>query len=397
MLENGVLLLLLLVFCYFLAGWMEPKTEPEGSSKKPISEAIDEGDKATTPEQCQNTVADASVPVTHSDAPVLTDNHPRPVLQSGETETDNTVNTFTPKTSKINAQALTIQAQEEEIRRLTRTPDSNALTLTLEEKTAKLREAYSRYHESTSEAERYTAANDIETWSARVDSDPADIENKSKEKEAWDASQQPANEQAAVLMGTLVPKGCNSNTPIKEIVQWLQTSCGFTQGCALLAAKRIRSTCILHLLHASREYLESRKYAFYRNLSNQGLDIIEVRALIEKLQSVRFTNDEGNQTWYDNLVQKYKDLVKKEASFREKHPSEERWNAFLQSQTCPKWLRDPAYRKEPMSTRIQQVKAGTNVRRQSNRPPLSMKEALAAAAAKRAERSLNGAATAVVS
>ena len=148
-------------------------------------------------------------------------------------------------------------------------------------------------------------------------------------RQAWDKEQRDANDEALRRMLSVYPDDVN-------------TSCGLPR--ELL--NRFKRTRALQLLSTPQGVIQTKHAVELNRLSNQGLDLVEMRAVYACLPAIFDLDGDGKKAlWRQNFVIKLKELVKKETngtlSTREqRHPAYANAEAQLKTMNPPFYV-DP--------------------------------------------------------
>lgn len=260
----------------------------------------------------------------------------KPVLQPPKTsdKTSGKTTTRTPK-SKKDVDDMTPTGYKEALYRLV---DKISMLsqqqqsvqppscMSLQDLRTQLQDAVQRMTNGDESAE---TATEIEQLDKQIKNHPDYAKDLKEKQDAWDKEQRDANDEALRRMLSVYPDDVN-------------TSCGLPR--ELL--NRFKRTRALQLLSTPQGVIQTKHAVELNRLSNQGLDLVEMRAVYACLPAIFDLDGDGKKAlWRQNFVIKLKELVKKETngtlSTREqRHPAYANAEARLKTMNPPFYV-DP--------------------------------------------------------
>ena len=260
----------------------------------------------------------------------------KPVLQPPKTsdKTSGKTTTRTPK-SKKDVDDMTPTGYKEALYRLV---DKISMLsqqqqsvqppscMSLQDLRTQLQDAVQRMTNGDESAE---TATEIEQLDKQIKNHPDYAKDLKEKQDAWDKEQRDANDEALRRMLSVYPDDVN-------------TSCGLPR--ELL--NRFKRTRALQLLSTPQGVIQTKHAVELNRLSNQGLDLVEMRAVYACLPAIFDLDGDGKKAlWRQNFVIKLEELVKKETngtlSTREqRHPAYANAEARLKTMNPPFYV-DP--------------------------------------------------------
>ena len=198
--------------------------------------------------------------------------------------------------------------------------------MSLQDLRTQLQDAVQRMTNGDESAE---TATEFEQLDKQIKNHPDYAKDLKEKQDAWDKEQRDANDEALRRMLSVYPDDVN-------------TSCGLPR--ELL--NRFKRTRALQLLSTPQGVIQTKHAVELNRLSNQGLDLVEMRAVYACLPAIFDLDGDGKKAlWRQNFVIKLKELVKKETngtlSTREqRHPAYANAEARLKTMNPPFYV-DP--------------------------------------------------------
>lgn len=195
--------------------------------------------------------------------------------------------------AELKTQIARLKAQLEKM-------DIPAAVVSLEEARQNMGEAAQRLGKGDESAE-----SEVERWDKVVRMHPDHEKEQLEMQRKWDAEQRESNEDALRRMRRLLPPDIATRSP-KEMQDL---------GMAKKCANRLTSQRALRLIVTHPEESVKMHIADLSMCTNQGLDIVEMRAVYAMLPEKFDLDGDGKKAkWRDNFVQKLKELVAKQQS-----------------------------------------------------------------------------------
>jgi hypothetical protein len=166
---------------------------------------------------------------------------------------------------------------------------------------------------------------------------PDNAKDLKAKEEAWVKEQRDAIDKALKEMLSMIPDDA-TELSVDALVK--------KYGLPRELAKRIYETKILRLLTTPQGAIQKTHAVDLRDFSNQGLDIVEMRAVYGCLPAIFDLDGDGKKAlWRQNFVNTLKDLVKKETNgklttHQQRHPAYANAEARLKTMNPPFYV-DP--------------------------------------------------------
>lgn len=166
---------------------------------------------------------------------------------------------------------------------------------------------------------------------------PDNAKDLKAKEEAWVKEQRDAIDKALKEMLSMIPDDA-TELSVDALVK--------KYGLPRELAKRIYETKILRLLTTPQGAIQKTHAVDLRDFSNQGLDIVEMRAVYGCLPAIFDLDGDGKKAlWRQNFVNTLKDLVKKETNGKlttrqQRHPAYANAEARLKTMNPPFYV-DP--------------------------------------------------------
>ena len=264
----------------------------------------------------------------------------KPVLQPPKTS--GTTTTRTPKTIEdVNSLTPTLERHKDVIHYLMGKLSMQQQSvqppscMSLQDLRTQLQDVTRRILNGDESAETEREADHLDN---QIRNHPDNAKDLKAKEEAWVKEQRDAIDKALKEMLSMIPDDATELS-----VDALVKKYGFSRE----LAKRIYETKILRLLTTPQGAIQkTHAVDFLRDFSNQGLDIVEMRAVYACLPAIFDLDGDGRKAlWRQNFVNTLKDLVKKETNGKlttreQRHPAYTNAEAQLKTMNLPFYV-DP--------------------------------------------------------